>query len=38
MDLMEISEKYKMSREEAAKVLHEIADSLGMAIDWRMPV
>ena len=28
MDLMEISEKRKMSREEAAKVLHDIADSL----------
>ena len=28
MELMEISEKRKMSREEAAKVLHEIADSL----------
>ena len=28
MDLMEISEKRKMSREEAAKVLHKIADSL----------
>jgi amphi-Trp domain-containing protein len=28
MDLMEISEKRKMGREEAAKFLHEIADSL----------
>ena len=28
MDLMEISEKRKMSREEAAGLLHEIADSL----------
>ena len=28
MELMEISEKRKMSREEAAKVLHKIADSL----------
>jgi amphi-Trp domain-containing protein len=29
MDLLEISEKRKMSREQAAKLLHEIADSLG---------
>ena len=28
MDLMEISETRKMSREQAAKLLHEIADSL----------
>jgi len=28
MDILEISEKRSMSREEAAKVLHEIADSL----------
>lgn len=28
MDLIEITEKYKMSREEAAKLLHSIADSL----------
>ena len=28
MDLMEISEKSKMSSEEAAKTLHKIADSL----------
>ena len=28
MDLLEISEKHKMTREEAAKLLHEIADSL----------
>ena len=28
MDLMEISEKSKLSREEAAKLLHKIADSL----------
>jgi amphi-Trp domain-containing protein len=28
MELMEISEKRKMSREEAAKLLHSIADSL----------
>ncbi len=28
MDLLEISEKRKMSREEAASVLHAIADSL----------
>lgn len=29
MDLLEISEKRKMSREEVAMLLHEIADSLG---------
>jgi len=29
MDLMEISEKREMGREEAAKFLHELADSLG---------
>jgi amphi-Trp domain-containing protein len=29
MDLMEISEKRQMGREEAAKFLHELADSLG---------
>lgn len=28
MDLMEISEKQTMSREQAAKLLHRIADSL----------
>lgn len=28
MELMEISEKRKMSREEAASLLHEVADSL----------
>jgi amphi-Trp domain-containing protein len=28
MDLMEISEKRKMGREEAAKLLHDLADSL----------
>ena len=28
MDLMEISEKRKMGREEAAKLLHRLADSL----------
>ena len=28
MELLEISEKQKMSREEAAKLLHAIADSL----------
>lgn len=28
MNLMEISDKRKMSREEAAKMLHELADSL----------
>lgn len=28
MELLEISEKRKMSREEAAKLLHRIADSL----------
>ena len=28
MDILEISEKRKMGREEAAKFLHEIADSL----------
>ena len=28
MELMEISEKRKMSREESAKLLHAIADSL----------
>jgi len=28
MDLMEISEKRKMGREEAAKLLHQLADSL----------
>jgi len=28
MELMEISEKHKMSREQAAKLLHKIADSL----------
>jgi amphi-Trp domain-containing protein len=28
MDLLEISEKRKMGREEAAKLLHELADSL----------
>jgi len=28
MDLMEISEKREMGREEAAKLLHELADSL----------
>ena len=28
MDLMEISEKREMGREEAAKLLHKIADSL----------
>jgi amphi-Trp domain-containing protein len=28
MDLMEISETHRMSREEAAKLLHRIADSL----------
>ena len=29
MDIMEISEKRKMRREEAALMLHELADSLG---------
>jgi amphi-Trp domain-containing protein len=29
MDLMDISEKRQMGREEAAKFLHELADSLG---------
>lgn len=29
MDLIEISEKRQMSREEAALFLHELADSLG---------
>jgi len=29
MDIMEISEKRQMGREEAAKFLHELADSLG---------
>lgn len=29
MDLIEISEKQQMGREEAAKFLHELADSLG---------
>jgi amphi-Trp domain-containing protein len=28
MDLLEISEKRRMSREEAASLLHELADSL----------
>jgi len=28
MELMEISEKYSMTREEAAALLHKIADSL----------
>ncbi|MEH6583331.1 MAG: amphi-Trp domain-containing protein [Halioglobus sp.] len=28
MDIMEISEKRSMGREEAAKLLHELADSL----------
>lgn len=28
MDILEIKEKRKLSREEAAKVLHQIADSL----------
>ena len=28
MELLDISEKHKMTREEAAKLLHEIADSL----------
>lgn len=28
MDLMEVSEKRKMNREDAAKMLHELADSL----------
>jgi len=28
MDLMEISEKREMGREQAAKLLHELADSL----------
>lgn len=28
MDILEISEKRKMGREEAAKFLHELADSL----------
>lgn len=28
MDLMEITEKHRMTREQAAKLLHSIADSL----------
>lgn len=36
MDLMEISEKRKMRREEAAQLLHQIADSLARhnAVDF----
>jgi amphi-Trp domain-containing protein len=36
MDLMEISEKRKMGREEAAQLLHQIADSLARhnAVDF----
>lgn len=48
MDLLEISEKRKMQREEAARFLHELADSLarqnsvdivrnGMKINVRVP-
>ncbi len=29
MDLLEIKEKHSMRREEAAKLLHQIADALG---------
>jgi amphi-Trp domain-containing protein len=36
MDLIEISEKHKLGREEAAKLLHELADSLARhnAVDF----
>ena len=36
MELMEISKKRKMGREEAAKLLHELADSLARnnAVDF----
>ena len=36
MDLLEISEKRKMSREDAAQLLHKVADSLARhnAIDF----
>ena len=36
MDLMEFSEERKMSREEAAKLLHKLADSLARqnAVDF----
>lgn len=36
MELMEISEKRKMGREEAAQLLHELADSLSRqnAVDF----
>ena len=36
MDLLEVSEKRRMRREEAAKLLHELADSLARnnAVDF----
>ena len=34
MELMEISEKYAMTREEAAALLHKIADSLARHNDF----
>jgi len=36
MDLLEISEKHKMGREEAAQMLHKLADSLARqnAVDF----
>ena len=33
MDLLELEEKHKMRREEAAKLLHSIADTLGRQND-----
>jgi amphi-Trp domain-containing protein len=36
MDLLEISEKRKLSREDAAKLLHEIADSLARHNDLEL--
>ena len=36
MDLIEVTEKYSMSREQAAQLLHELADSLARhnAVDF----
>jgi amphi-Trp domain-containing protein len=36
MDLIEISEKRRLSREDAAKLLHEVADSLARHNDLEL--